>query len=98
MLYSMDGIIPFICEGWKNKPLFIIDGSLEARPFLPIISGKAYTYEDFPWPKGVEKLSEKKCRDLAERINKNYRNLWVTSEVSKQFEEIIQKIEKTKQK
>lgn len=82
---NTQGIVPFVCECWEGKPLFIINGGIRGSMF-PSVYGTAYKYEDFPWPEGTKETKEK-CRSIAKMNNSP--QLWVTDEVYKQFKKIL---------
>jgi len=82
-----EGIIPFICEFWPNKPLFIIKGCIKGSMF-PEVDGIAYLYEDFPWSED-NKISKGQCLEIANENNKKTPGLWVSDEVCEQFTSLL---------
>jgi hypothetical protein len=81
---NTSGIIPFICEHWDGKPLFIIKGGIRGSMF-PTAYGKAYFYEDFPWPDAELKPSKEACVEIARANDRLDPLLWVTKELETQF-------------
>lgn len=81
------GTFPFECANWEGKPLFIIEGGIRGSLF-PTLYGKAYLYEEFPWPEG-KKITKEECRVIAQQNRDSAPQLWVTETVSQQFHRIL---------
>ena len=86
---NTDSIVPFECEGWNKKPLFIVKGEIRGGDFPATVYGDAYSYENFPWPEGMEKMSKKTCKLIAQQNNRTHHSLWVTDKLCKQFKKIL---------
>ncbi len=87
------GIIPFICEQWEGKPLFIIKGGIRGH-MITTVYGKAYFYEDFPWTEeNFPKPSKEACLNTATRNNESNPHAWVITELSNQFRAMTLKMD-----
>lgn len=78
-----DQVYPYL---YKNQ-LFLVKGIIEKDPVIAKLFGKAFTYKDFEWPIGMEKLPETECRKVAKAYSNDY--VWLGSRLQKQIREFF---------
>lgn len=80
-------MIPYLCQTEQGYKLFLTQKAIQ-KDELPIeFLKRMYAYDQFPWPEGMTKLSQKKCRKMAGKEG-NYFSL----EKPKVFEEFKKRV------